>query len=286
MFPSGALAPFLLYRYELPPHQQGRGIASSERLARGGDHLSTDGSDRLCTDDSPAVAITSARAPLRKGPHPRLPTEGDNEAIKAKELEARRQVALMVSPAEATTSAMGSLTSDGDHLITDDSGHLRTDGRRLPQHARTGPRSHPYCRSEDKAIQEHDRRPRSVRCLVRPAVREKPWMWRTCARRDRRPCGGRTATPQPSSRRQYRRRHQSHPGRGASHAAANGACSRPTPRSRSSPPPQGWWTPFSPECWRKKRAASPCGRRNPNSARPPSSSPCCGTLPMKPSRGL
>jgi hypothetical protein len=35
-------------------------------------------------------------------------------------------VALTVSPAEATTSAVGSLTSGGDHLNTDDSGHLRT----------------------------------------------------------------------------------------------------------------------------------------------------------------
>jgi hypothetical protein len=41
----------------------------------------------------------------------------------------------MVSPAEATTSAMGSLTNGGVHLSTDDSGHLCTGGRRLPQHA-------------------------------------------------------------------------------------------------------------------------------------------------------
>jgi hypothetical protein len=40
----------------------------------------------------------------------------------------------MVSPAEATTSAMGSLTSDGDHLSTDDSAHLCTGGRRLLSH--------------------------------------------------------------------------------------------------------------------------------------------------------
>jgi hypothetical protein len=72
-------------------------IASSERLTSGGDHL--------CTDGSPAVMITSAHAPLQKGPRPHLPTGGDNEAIKSKELEARRQVALMVSPAKATTSA-------------------------------------------------------------------------------------------------------------------------------------------------------------------------------------
>jgi hypothetical protein len=42
--------------------------------------------------------------------------------------EARRQVALVVSLAEATTSAVGSLTSGGDHLSTDDSGHLCTGG--------------------------------------------------------------------------------------------------------------------------------------------------------------
>jgi hypothetical protein len=49
----------------------------------------------------------------------------------------------VVSPAEATTSAMGSLTNGGDHLNTDDSGHLCTDGWRLPQHARRGPCSRP-----------------------------------------------------------------------------------------------------------------------------------------------
>jgi hypothetical protein len=69
---------------------KGRGIAGSKRLACRGDHLSTDGDGHLCTDDPPAVAITSARMPLRKSPHPRLPTGGDNEAIKAKEPEARR----------------------------------------------------------------------------------------------------------------------------------------------------------------------------------------------------
>jgi hypothetical protein len=35
-------------------------------------------------------------------------------------------VALTVSPMEATTSAVGSLTSGDDHLNTDDSGHLHT----------------------------------------------------------------------------------------------------------------------------------------------------------------
>jgi hypothetical protein len=104
---------------------------------------------------------------------------------------------------------------------------------------------------------------------VRPAAREKPWMWRTRARHDRCPCGEWIATPPPSSRRQRQRRCRSHPSRGTGHAVAGGACSRPAPSTRSSPPSQGWRTPFSPECWRKKRATSPCGRRGPNSAHPP-----------------
>jgi hypothetical protein len=114
------------------------------------------------------VAITSARAPLRKGPRPRIPTGGDNEAIKAKELEARRQVPLMVSPVEATTSATGSLTSGGDHLSTNDSAHLCTGGRRLPLHAQRGLRSRPHCESEDKTIQERGRRPprRTASCTT------------------------------------------------------------------------------------------------------------------------
>jgi hypothetical protein len=45
------------------------------------------------------MMAASMRTPLRRGPRPRHPTEGDNEAIKAKESEARRQVALTVSPA-------------------------------------------------------------------------------------------------------------------------------------------------------------------------------------------
>jgi hypothetical protein len=73
-------------------------VASSERLASGGDHLSTDGSGHLCTDDSPAVATTSARVLLRRGPRPRLPMGDDNKAIKANEWEARRQVAPVVTP--------------------------------------------------------------------------------------------------------------------------------------------------------------------------------------------
>jgi hypothetical protein len=43
---------------------KGRGITSPERLTSRGNHISTDGDDRLCTDDSPAVAIIPACAPL------------------------------------------------------------------------------------------------------------------------------------------------------------------------------------------------------------------------------
>jgi hypothetical protein len=206
-------------------------MASSERLASGGDHISTDSNGRLCTDDSPAVAITSACTPLRKGPRPRLPTGGDNEAIKAKEPEVRRQMALTVSPAEATTSAVGSLTSGGDHLSTGDSGHLRTSA--IPANG-----GRPSAREEvlapvltvgvrTRPSKNAAAAPTAYDVLynppVWPATRVKPWVWPTCVQRDRCPCGGRTATPRPSGRRQRRRRHQSHPGRGARHTTADGA---------------------------------------------------------------
>jgi hypothetical protein len=156
---------------------------------------------------------------------------GDNEAIKAKEPEVLRQVALTVSLVEATTSAVGSLTSGGDHLSTDDSDNLRTSavpangGRPSAREEVFAPvltavvRTRPY-KNGIAALAAYDV---LYDPPVWPAVREKPWMWPTCARRDRRPCGGRTATPRPSGRRQRRRRHQSHPGRGAKHAAADGA---------------------------------------------------------------
>jgi hypothetical protein len=196
--------------------------------------------------------VASMRAPWRRGPCPRPSTGGDNEAFKAKELEARRQVALMVSPVEATTSAAGSLTSGGDHLSTDDSDHLCTGG--LPATAAASTRvkrsSLPSSyESEDKTIQERGRHPHGVRRLVRPPGR----------RRNSAASGAgdamdvvnlHMARPSPvrwtdshapiSGRRHRRRQRQSHPSQGARHAAADDACSRPTPRSQSSPPPQGW----------------------------------------------
>jgi hypothetical protein len=193
----------------------------------------------------------SMRAPLRRDPRPCPPTGGGNEAIKAKESEARRQGALVVSPAEATTSAAGSLTSGGDHLSTDDSGHLCTGG--LPATAAASARAKRSSlpssyESEDKTVQERGCHLHGVRRLVRPPGRHQSSV-----------AGGagdatdvanlRTARPSPvpwtdshapiSDRRQRRRWHQSHPSQGAKHAAAEGVCSWSALRSRSSPPPQG-----------------------------------------------
>jgi hypothetical protein len=154
----------------------------------------------------------SIRAPLRRGPRPRPPTGGGNEAIKAKELEARRQVALVVSPVEATTSAAGSLTSGGDHLSTNDSSHLRTGG--LPVTAAASPRTKrsslpPSYGARTRPSKNATATSTAYDVLydppdgvgtVRPAARETPRMWQTCARRDRRPCVRRTATPRSAAR--------------------------------------------------------------------------------------
>jgi hypothetical protein len=82
----------------------------------------------VCQQQRPPQSVRRCKEVLA----PVLLWGGDNEAIKAKKSGTQRQVALTVSPAEATTSATGSLTSGGDHLSSDDSAHLRASGRRLP----------------------------------------------------------------------------------------------------------------------------------------------------------
>jgi hypothetical protein len=80
-------------------------------------------------------------------------------------------VAPVVSPAEATTSAVGSLTSGGDHLSTDDSGNLCTGGLpvMMAASARAKRSSLPSSYgSEDKTIQECGHHPHGIRRLVRP----------------------------------------------------------------------------------------------------------------------
>jgi hypothetical protein len=150
----GALVPFL-QEWTTLHQQESRWKLAPGSLTSGGDHLYINGSPAATTTSAPAATTTSAPsglpavattpgcAPLQGGPRPCPPMGGDNEAIKAKESGTRRQVALMVSPAEATTSATGSLTSGDDHLSTDDSDPLWTSQRRLPQHARRGPHSRP-----------------------------------------------------------------------------------------------------------------------------------------------
>jgi hypothetical protein len=116
-------------------------------------------------------------------------------------------VALVVSPAEATTSAAGSLTSGGDYLSTDDSSHLRTGG--LPATAAASPRTKRSSLPPSYGVRTRPSKnaaatpmaydvlydpPHDVR-TVRPVARETPRMWQTCTRRNHRPCGRRTATP-------------------------------------------------------------------------------------------
>jgi hypothetical protein len=116
------------------------------------------------------------RAPLRRGPRPHPPTGGDNEAIKAKELEARRQVALMVSPAEATplqlvASPAAATTSAPTTVAT--SAPVAYRQRRPPQHARRGPRSRPPTRVRTRPSKNATATPHGVRRLVQPLGRRQ-----------------------------------------------------------------------------------------------------------------
>jgi hypothetical protein len=75
---SGILVPSLLCRYKLPDASR---VALEVR-----DHCPCG----ILQDGVTAVMAASMRAPLQRGPRPRPPTGGGNEAIKAKELQARR----------------------------------------------------------------------------------------------------------------------------------------------------------------------------------------------------
>jgi hypothetical protein len=123
-------------------------------------------------------------------------------------------VALTVLSTEATPFAVGGLTYGGHHLSTDDSGHLRTNA--APANG-----GHPSAHKEvltpvlaigvrTRQSKNTDAAPTAYDVLcdpppppVRPAAREGSWTWPTYARRDRRPCGGRTATPRLGSRWQF-----------------------------------------------------------------------------------
>jgi hypothetical protein len=141
------------------PHQRRR-PPLHRRIAGDSDHLCTSidndlRSERLASSSDHLRVCKKVLAPV-------LLRGATTRPLKPKSQETRRQVALMDSPAEATTSAMGSLTSGGDHLSIDGSGHLRTGARRLPQRAKRSSLLSPHG-SEDKTIQE-----RGVRRLVWP----------------------------------------------------------------------------------------------------------------------
>jgi hypothetical protein len=158
----------------------------------------------------------------------------------------------MAPTAEATICERGSLTSGCDHLSTDDNGYLCTSRRRLPQHARRGPRSRLTNGSEDKTIQERHRYDCGVRRLVRSPQ---------CGRR----AGEGVDVPDPHTTQPSPVRWMdSHaPARAVGGSVGGGAeavqpkgpgtlqltaHSQPGPRSWGPPPPQGRQTPFSSEC--------------------------------------
>ena len=95
-------------------------------------HLYTSSDNELCSE-----RLASSSDHLRVGAaanrsSPPSSYGSDSETIKAKEPEVPRRVALAVSPAESTTSTVGSLTSGGGRISpTSGSDHLCTDGRRL-----------------------------------------------------------------------------------------------------------------------------------------------------------
>jgi hypothetical protein len=72
--------------------------------------------------------------------------------------------------------------------------------------------------NENGTVPEHGRRPRGVRCVVRPpgtvGGAGRTWTWPAHARHDRHPCGGWAATLCPSSGRWHRKQRQSRSGRG------------------------------------------------------------------------
>jgi hypothetical protein len=126
--------------------------------------------------------MASGQTLLLKGPRSCPLTGDENQPLKPKSRGSGAQVALTVSPAEATTAVVGSLTSSGHHFSIA--------RQQPPAHGTTVTRMEDGQLHPDQAA----------------AVRLPPHAWRT-------------------------------------------------------PPPQGWRMPFSPECWRKKRATSPRGGR-------------------------
>jgi hypothetical protein len=70
--------------------------------------------------------MASGQTLLPKGPRSRPLTEDENQPLKPKSRRPQAQVALTVSAVEATTAAVGSLSSGGCRFSAGDSSRLRT----------------------------------------------------------------------------------------------------------------------------------------------------------------
>jgi hypothetical protein len=88
-------------------------VASSERLASGGDHHSTDDSGHLCPDDLPTPAATSARA---KRSSPSSPYGGEDKTIqeRGRPLHGARRLVRPPPPPRCRSSAAG---GTGPHVM-------------------------------------------------------------------------------------------------------------------------------------------------------------------------
>jgi hypothetical protein len=202
--------------YEQPPHQRACGITNSRWLTD--DHCTSSDNDlrlgRLNSSSDDLRANAAVKGPLLMSQH-----EGRGQAIKAKELEVRPQVAPTVSLAETASSGY-------HHLSTDDSGHLRagatpTNGgrpslhRQIPTQVLADGPAPASVRRHRAGVRTRQSKNTNAALVaydvlddppVQSAAREGSQTCPTCARRDSRPCGGRTATPGPSGRRQRQRR--------------------------------------------------------------------------------
>jgi hypothetical protein len=110
--------------YEQPPHERAYGITNSGWLA--GDRCTNSAATTSVSGGKTAAATASGQTLLLKGPRSPPLTGDENQPLKPKSRRPGAQVALTVSPAEATTAAVRSLSSGNHHLSTDDSGHLPT----------------------------------------------------------------------------------------------------------------------------------------------------------------
>jgi hypothetical protein len=110
--------------YEQPPHRRACGTTNSRWLV--GDRCTNSAATNSVSGGKTAAATASGQTLLLKGPRSRPLMGDENQPLKPKSRGPGAQVAPTVSPAEAATAAVGSLSSGNHHLSTDDSGHLPT----------------------------------------------------------------------------------------------------------------------------------------------------------------